>query len=297
MNITNLEISMNHVLRAGLFLLLVGCGAAENSREDNSKPRIETVKPDDGEKVVFTPLERSMIRRTKGVSRILYTQVQESLKLNNLPVAYQSTPTPEEESATAVESIPLERRKIDCGISIDNKLTVAERVKDCKTKIGQSSSTLWSALVNGISGEGNWFLVTYIEGKKVWQDSSTGLLWSDVVGTDTFAMALGRDPADLEKEIISLCSSLNDNINPALGKLPLSRVKWRLPNREEYLQADINGARSVLTDSGSNLWTASFDKQFGGEYKAWSIDHKDGILASTLIDERLDVHCIGVVTE
>ena len=101
----------------------------------------------------------------------------------------------------------------------------------------------------------------------------------------------------IDQGYTSLCTSLNDNINPALGKLPLSRVKWRLPNREEFLQADINGARSVLVDSGSNLWTASFDKQFGGEYKAWAINHKDGILASTLIDEELDVRCVGVVTE
>jgi len=288
---------MNHVLRAGLFLLLVGCGAAENSRDNSQKPIIQPSKPGAGDEPTFKTLERSMIRRTKRKNRALYSQIQTSLKANNLPPSYQSTPAPEEISATQVVAIPVSRRDVDCGESKDNKLTVAERINDCVSKIDESSSTIWNARINGISGEGDWLLVTYIEGKKVWQDTSTGLLWSDIVGTDTFTMALGLDPQDLDKEIISLCSSLNDNINPALGKLPLSRVKWRLPNREEFLQADINGARSVLTDSRSNLWTASFDKQFGGEYKAWAINHKDGILASTLIGEKLDVRCIGVVTE
>jgi hypothetical protein len=288
---------MNHVLKAGLCLLLVSCGAAENSRDNGNRGNTTRDTPNAGTEQEFKQLERSMIRRAKGVNRLLYSEVKASLKLNNLPVTYQAIPTPEEVSATAVESIPLERRKTDCGVSKDDKLTIDARIKDCRTKIVQSSSTTWSAFVNGISGEGNWFLVTYIDTKKVWQDSSTGLLWSDVVGTDTFAQALGRDPKDLEKEIVSLCSSLDDNRKPSLGNLPTAQVKWRLPNREEFLQADINGARNVLTDSGNNLWTASFDKQFGGEYKAWAINHKDGILTSTLISEPLDIRCVGVVTE
>ncbi len=290
---------MNHVLKAGLFLLLVGCGAADNTRDDpnNGAREPEVTRPEVGSEVEFKPLERSMIRRVKGVNRPSYAQVKASLSGTGLPVVYQTTPTPTPTEATPVEMIPTQRLSTDCGVSKDDTLTINQRIIDCQSKIGQRSSTTWSAFVNGISGEGNWFLVTYIDKLKVWQDASTGLLWSDIVKAGTFVEALGRDPQDLERDILSVCSSLDDNRKAALGNLPVKQVKWRLPNREEFLQADINGAKSVLTDSGTNLWTASYHEDNAGDPTAWSIEQKSGILKSTPISESLNIRCIGVITE
>ncbi|MEX0799568.1 MAG: hypothetical protein WD025_08985 [Bacteriovoracaceae bacterium] len=186
----------------------------------------------------------------------------------------------------------------DCGYNIDldedEELTIDARKDDCVEKNkGDEKAIRWNGKSNGSSGEGMWELVIKRSGKSLWQDMSTGLLWSPPsTNPVTWSLASGNGASE---DII--CDGENDITSERLNFLGMTpeEVVWRLPTRNDFLQADINGSRFVIAEKDDNtvFWTANYIKD---ETQAWAIQLNKGVLkalpdtASTL----MNVRCVGV---
>jgi hypothetical protein len=79
--------------------------------------------------------------------------------------------------------------------------------------------------------------------------------------------------------------------------IPVKNVIWRLPNKQEVLQAYLNGSSGVLSlpDSADSqlFWTVSYAE----DDKAWAIDEATGALSKVATSVQLNIRCIGVVIE
>jgi hypothetical protein len=286
----------NALLLTCLTLLLAGCGA-ENSRRDKETPppgNQQEQNPEENEygEIIFKSIERSMITRIGSEKRLSIKQVKAALKEGKLlPAKYPLFP-PKNKSmkvASPVDGIDYEG---DCGKNTTAEFTVFDRIKDCSDNESiLKYSKEWSGTRSGVSGEGDWRLVSYIDTKKVWIDNSTGLLWSDIIKVDTFDVALGKNEGGV---IDSLCKSSDKDPNAAFGMIPEKNVIWRLPNKQEVLQAYLNGSSGVLSsESDSMSWTATF----ADDDKAWAVDEATGAISKVDIKETLNIRCIGVIIE
>ncbi len=171
-------------------------------------------------------------------------------------------------------------------------------------------------------------------GREVWQDQRTGLLWSSKVAENlNWCKASGSnnivnnpaaqdDPSDYcdnaayqttgtgpADKAISACfeeSSFFTTVDDtgdidSLGKAGLNLtstpvVAWRLPTRDDYLVADVNGLRHVLPDAGNDFgyweWTATIESN--NRTKAWQFSTWDGALSTYLArDGDSNVRCVG----
>lgn len=185
---------------------------------------------------------------------------------------------------TCTTAIWATRPTVTCGTT---QTTIAARIAHCATQ--NSSAATWNGQTNGIAGEGNWKLVTYTGTYEVWRDERTGLVWSDKVPTnDNWCKATGNAQAD---DPSSYCNnaSYQDQTTPysycvedashqpalagenwttgayhgikggmgavATGTSPA--VRWRLPSRADWMQADIDGVRQVLPNINNTFWSAT----------------------------------------
>ncbi len=295
------------VLGLSFALLFIGCGAADNSaRKSNNTPGNRGAEGTIYTQLTFDTIQRSQIARTKNEDQSTYDKIALALKNGKLPDSFflipSVDPKPSElakSQATQVTQITGSSAQNDCGAQSEPEWKVKNRIDDCSKSISIGSARYWSAKLNGVSGEGDWALVSFSEKNqlKVWRDLSTGLLWSDIVGEADFAGAIGKNPKDLEAKLNSICNQDIQVSKSARGNMPDSNVKWRLPSRAEFLQADINGARFVLDQTANPVWTATFEGLEASDFKAWSIEQSTGILKLTNIMTTLKVRCIGVVTE
>ena len=151
---------------------------------------------------------------------------------------------------------------------------------DCKTK--NPKTYKWLAKTNGISGEGDWQLVMKSQKIIIWQDLTTGLIWSDQLA-DSFSwtIASGNDTQN------SPCGT--ENNSNALSNFGAQEISWRLPTRNDFLMADINGARFVLSNNKAKYWTASAIN----EQQAWAIEQDSGILSASDAENTHLVRCVG----
>jgi len=292
----------------------VACGAAKNSdREGNSPTGDGDRGPNRGEAGTRRTLEAeskfdieaqkytySQAYRNSLNIRLTLPEIVEAIQTNKVPNGTFLIPNTKLHIDSKVDSPNPITKKLDCGNSSLSTVKIIERIKDCNDKIGDATASYWSGHAKGINGEGNWSLVSYSNKKKVWQDSRTGLLWSDIVETEEYELAAGLevdsdDPEEDESAAKKrVCQTDSDNYKDALGNIHESKVHWRLPNRNEYLQADINGARFVLPNTDPNTdqetWTASY----AGNSEAWAINQKTGVLRKVNMITKLKVRCIGV---
>lgn len=158
------------------------------------------------------------------------------------------------------QSFPTE----DCGLSG----SIETRVKHC--------NTLWTAALGSWSGASNWALVSLSGSQRVWRDERTQMLWSDVIGESEHCAASGNSQNvgfDCSANATSLCAEVDGLTTPdkvgsrpatyssskgGLGLESSTPVLWRLPSREDFLQAYANGAARVVPGFvTSNQWTAS----------------------------------------
>lgn len=178
------------------------------------------------------------------------------------------------------------RPSITCGT---NQNTISDRIADC---LFNNPTATWNGASNGTSGEGVWKLVTYTGTHEVWQDQRTNLLWSDVVISsanwcrasgagitpEPAAVTICDQPANQDQvapESVCYEHSSRQPV-PALGEnwatgvyhsakggmgrtaTPTSpSVRWRLPTRNDFMLADLNGLRSVVPTVSANFWTAT----------------------------------------
>ena len=154
----------------------------------------------------------------------------------------------------------------ECGLSGN----VESRVKEC--------DTIWIGSLGAKAGGANWSLVSFLNGKQVWRNERTRALWSDELAESNHCRASGNIQnagTDCSGNSESLCAETNSALNvpdksiastqviyaEAKGEMGLhsaTAVLWRLPTREDFMQAYADGATFVLPGfANSNHWTAS----------------------------------------
>lgn len=189
----------------------------------------------------------------------------------------------------------------DCGTSG----TIAARITNC--------NFTWNGMANGIGGESIWQLVSSISGKEVWKDTKTGLLWSDLMGTDTWCTAAGSSQTNevsnyCAANTVSYCSE-GTGINAAsgsenwttptyanekggMGKNSTTVVRWRLPNRSDWYQAEVDGVRFVLQSMvGNDFWTTTIYSNF--RQVAWIFKGSTGDATSNFRHNTYKIRCVG----
>ena len=186
-------------------------------------------------------------------------------------------------------------RPESCGWSFpaDTQVNIATRIADCRAKNPDNfKAHTWSGKENGLAGEGRWRLVVHRDGKSLWEDTSTGLLWSP----PTVERNWDRASGNVNDPLLAVCNGASDIANKTgyfLG-VKADEVAWRLPTRNDYLQADINGSRFVLSIEGDDdiYWTANYISE--GQ-DAWAIQHSTGMLSKRDENTPTNVRCVGVV--
>lgn len=283
----------NTILNIVIVGTLVSCGAAKNPKSrkgDDLNPPTNT-----NQAARSSELQgklRSQMYRFKKSEQYTYSAEAKKLQDSKLPVSHRVIPNTDYDIDSAVDKVKaLENPDIVCGNSKTD--SIQARHADCFEKHPLSDFVEWSGKNQGISGEGNWQFIsnsksTEGENKIVWQDFTTGYLWSDVMSGYSWEEAAGIGETNLTNRP---CLSKLESPKHELGRINPDIVTWRLPNRNEYLQADLNGSRFVLPNTKGLVWTASY----AGDNQAWAINVATGELILQSIDTALSVRCIGVV--
>lgn len=247
---------------------------------------------------------RSSIHRRNGATTISYKEEIELTRSGDLSQNYVAIPQMElDDEGTDGKNVnflsSLGRPTSVCG-ETSGFDSVSERIADCAAKNGTKAT--WSGARNGAAGEGDWKLV-YLNaaGIEIWQDTRTNMLWSDlmVVNSQTnfnWCQASGNSQGLIPETTID-CQTLQANIN-ACQAVSISgtndQINWRLPTRNDFLQADLDGARLVLKpETPTGLWTATMKAGSSGRTEAWVYHSKDGTLTSDTLTSSRRVRCIG----
>ncbi len=207
------------------------------------------------------------------------------------------------------------RPVVTCGTS---QGSLALRIANC-TSLNAGSAT-WTGSSSGNAGQATWRLVTRTAtSKEVWQDQRTGLLWSDVVGTDNWCRGAGNaqitDPANLcnnagnqdQVTPISYCaevagtqpgigteiwaSGVYDDTKGGMGANSSVAVRWRLPTIYDFHQAEVDGIRMVLPGMNSNHWSATIVSNFRSF--AYSYDPLGGTGSNGGRNTAAILRCVG----
>ena len=186
----------------------------------------------------------------------------------------------------------------DCGLlPEDNEPSIGKRIDNCKEVFkSDPNARLWSGKINGISGEGNWILVLKKANRHIWLDVSTNLLWTDTITETTWPNASGSQVTSTNATCHNdfLAADVANSETDYFAGLTPDEVKLRLPTRNDFLQADLNGARFVLDGvAGKTYWSANFIKD---TLEAWTIQQEDGILQKAAINATgISVRCVGII--
>ena len=281
--------AMYKQLLATLLILGItsGCVAfdatSNDDREDNGPqrdggPNTPPSTADEPANVI-----KSQIFRDKGTQVYTYNEVANSIAGGQAIKTVHPVPrkTVDLEEAVTRASTPSE-----CG----SGNTISERITDCRNK-NQADAYIWFGRQNGIAGEGDWVLVSHKSNKSVWMDLTTNLLWSPPISETNWDAASGNTTAT---EQVCNASVVGPEDNRFLG-IGAGEVSWRLPTRNDFLQADINGARFVLSTDplgdSSIYWTANYIAQTS---QAWAIRLSTGELLKRSATDNLPVRCVGV---
>lgn len=253
---------------------LISCGPASNSGRGNSQKKTysETSGPIQINFTKFMQVAHSQTYRERGSKQISLSELKSHKLKNTLPKTIHLTPS-ENDNDTSVTKA--ETPSTFCGDSLES---INQSIFDCQKK--NPESYLWDGEKNGISGEGDWQLVFYGPQKTLWIDLNTALIWSDILKPQAWPYA--------NKNTESTACNASEN-EASLGNFSKDQIHWRLPTRNEFLLADINGARFVLNNLDNLFWTASTDKN----QMAWAINQTDGTLIKKAYQELLHIRCVG----
>ena len=270
-------------------ILLASCGAASNGNPvvdncEGDRCNDPNNRTNQGLSVSSSNIRTQMNRR-RGVKTESIKTIQDLSKAANelaFPEGYNEVPN-EQNYEQVVQKIDYANYTLDCGILNTIDTTLQQRISSCvNVYFPLGIMTKWESTKHGISGEGNWVLVsvtTKPEKKIVWLDQTTGLLWSDFIENATWTNA-----ADSERR------TCKDYITQNTHFFDKSQVVWRLPTRSDFLQADINGARFVLRNTNANYWSASAVNND----LSWSIAQSTGSSTQSDKTTSLAVRCVGV---
>lgn len=176
----------------------------------------------------------------------------------------------------------------DCGIAPN--ATVGTRVDECGRINGPTAS--WNYVFSS-AGESVWRLVAKSGNAEVWLDIRTGHIWSDILDTTNWCNASGNQ----ETSPAVNCNTLANNIT-CVGKavLGIPGIKWRLPTRNDFLQADLDGIRFVLKSASTSFWTATMDSSSFNRSEAWTYNQAQGTLEKAGLTDLRNVRCIGAAS-
>ena len=251
----------------------------------------------------YSGLMISQIYRSKGAKQLSYDEVSTLIAQGQLPTGtYRTVPDIEIDNDSAIEVITSgfnqEYAKRDCGVAVNltsararrnSCLNFHENYEGANDQIERGKS-IWDGKTLGNSGEGQWELVLNIVDEvnpvnniSLWFDTKTKLIWSHALINQEWNSASGTD------KTISICNSLNELTKTETR--PEGQIAWRMPNRNEFLQADLNGARYVLDSGDKVFWTSSTGPS---QSKAWAIKQATGELELQEKTNANFVRCIGV---
>lgn len=293
----------NYFIGLALIPFLVSCGEDVSSNRKKGTPQSERYTPaaegSNGDDNL-----RSAIHREKGSPVLSYADEIAKTLARDLSVSlYRAIPSMEKDDEGSNKNVTtmtnIGRPSVSCGLGA-NFAGIDARVTDCFLK--NKEKALWEGHRYGASGEGTWKLVSLsADGKKeTWFDGRTGMVWSELHEKANWCKASGNTENMTTTELID-CNNLNDTtsgeeicINAVTEGIG-NQIKWRLPTRNDYLQADLNGLRFVLKKEGDpGLWTATMKAKVAGRTDAWVYHSKDGTLTSSNLATELQVRCIGI---
>ncbi len=272
-----------------LVLVLAFAASCEDVGDRGAKatPRFEAAETETANAV------RSQLFRIAGTT-VLSAQ-EETKNATALPVGYNDIPnimtSDDGIEGDAVDQAP--RPTVECGTGVD-LLTLAQRLRDCANK--NAAQAEWKGVINGTSGEGTWKLVARAASEQeIWLDETTGFMWSHVVSSSSnWCKAASNNEGPVSEGGIN-CSEIQDSEPKCDGKsflgIPASQIAWRLPTRNDFLQADLNGARFVLPKVKTQVWTATVSST--NRDNAWSIVPETGLLLAQPRSATLGVRCLG----
>jgi hypothetical protein len=170
-------------------------------------------------------------------------------------------------------------------------LSISQRVEDCSGD--NLDKAAWVGNENGAAGETTWRLVARSGTLEIWLDIRTGHVWSDVVSNTNWCNASSNTEAGSGVNCTLLATNVSCTNATLLG---ISGINWRLPTRNEFLQADIDGLRFVLKDPGTGFWTATLDSLSADRSVAWVYVQAQGTLEKATLSQERNVRCIGAAS-
>ncbi len=284
-----------------LSTFLVSCEDVASNRKMGTNKNPPTIQAVEGN---GSDLIRSHMHRKNGSPVIPYAEEIVKTLSNELPEnLYRNIPLmdtdDEGSSKNVITRDELGRATEECGTGTEFA-GIDARITHCSQKNGDKA--IWNGTNLGASGEGIWKLVSRsAAGNEIWFDGRTGMVWSDMIKKDTlvsfnWCKASGNDEDDTPNEVIN-CRTLGEAVslcaNNSIAGLE-TQVKWRLPTRNDFLQADLNGSRFVMKkENDSGLWTATIRAASSGRNEAWVYDSTEGTLAGGKMTDLRQVRCIG----
>lgn len=273
-----------------LMTLLAGCGeeVSSNRKGGTTSPR-QTQTPEIDPSTVLL----SGIHRERGSSPLTYRQ---EIKKNGEGTTIRPIPDIrlDDEGTEGLSVTSASRPTVNCGLVRTS--TLNEKIDDCSKKNGSKAS--WNGTNFASSSEGMWRLVAKTEaGKEFWVDTRTGMIWSDQLDDANWCQASGNsqgtsDEIGVDCQTEGAGKSLCTNYDPL--ELPL--VSWRLPSRNDYLQADLDGIRFVLKKVTDNtFWTATTASTAAPAKRefAWTYSMGNGTLIAEEMITARHIRCIG----
>jgi hypothetical protein len=288
------QIVIRFLATTWITLCFVSCGDDQAKGRSSGVPGRNTA-----EATADTGLISSQLHRLRGSPVLSYLGETEQVLSGKLGNLYKIIPNMQldnegMDTQNVLTRSGLGRPSAACGVGA-NFQGITARIEDCRKKNGESS--LWVGQVNGAAGEATWQLVALTaEGKEFWQDLRTNMVWSDVVNAGNWCKASGNKQAVSDVLTVN-CSIVGEGQSHCAGVLLDGlgeNVKWRLPTRGDYLQADLDGLRFVLK-KGTTLgsWTATLQAAAVNRDQAWVYHVEEGTLSAEDLASERQVRCIG----
>jgi hypothetical protein len=105
------------------------------------------------------------------------------------------------------------------------------------------------------------------------------------------------DTSGLITDVFSVPSYMHRSIEmDLLASIGLPNIKWRLPTRNDYLQADLNGIRFVLKTANSPFWTATMNSASTNRSEAWTYNQSQRTIEKVAMTDLRQVRCIGAAS-
>lgn len=280
---------MRYPLALASLILLAACNpdgggrARPNGDTGDNTPAIETVSA-----------IRSQLTRAPGTP--ILTTAQEAQDAANLPSGYEAIPSvslSDDGLGPTTHVHTVIHGALTCG-SGTAFTSIQARIADCAAK-NSALLASWTGQASGTGGEGDWKLVTKNAAGEVWLDGTTNYLWSDRISdAANWCNASGNNETPVSGTTIDCKTLGGQNLcaNVLTTGISDNEVSWRLPTRNDFLQADLNGARFVLPNVDEvAFWTATVSGANRDE--AWMMSMSAGILSAQNRSSTHGVRCVG----